>query len=163
MGHIAVVPTHYTPVVPLVPLESRALQRKSLTCGVHPATASRRPAAEPATGFSEGDIAPAACQVTRLAPPVVRKPRPGPQLVTCRLRAAAALASFAAADIELSVDTMLPTLIEAEAWSVPTNGPRERPPRWPERRQERRERAISEDALPRLQLSNKEILGLWYY
>ena len=30
MGHIAVVPTHYTPVVPLVPLESRALQRKSL-------------------------------------------------------------------------------------------------------------------------------------
>ncbi len=74
--------------------------------------------------------------------------------MTCWLRAGAALAAFAAADIELSVDAMLPALTEAKASSLLASGPKERPPRCPQRFQERRERAISEDSLPRLHLSN---------
>ena len=126
-------------VVPLVPLESRAPQRRSLPRCAHPTAASRRPASAPATGFSEGDIAPAACPVILPSPQVAQKPQHGPRLMTYWLRAGAALAAFAAADIELSVDAMLPALTEAKASSLLARGPKERPPHCPHRRQERRE------------------------
>ena len=45
-----------------MPQESRASQRSSFPRGVHPAAASRQPAAAPSKGFSESVIAPAACQ-----------------------------------------------------------------------------------------------------
>ena len=141
-----------TPAVPLVPLDIRALQRRCFPSGVHPAAARRRPAAAPATGFSEGAIAPAACPATQPTPPAARKPRSKPQLTTCRLRAGAALAAFAAAGIELSVGAMLPALTEAEASSLLASGLIQRPPRCPERSQERRAWRDSEDSLARLQL-----------
>ena len=146
-----------TPAVPLVPLDIRALQRRCFPSGVHPAAARRRPAAAPATGFSEGAIAPAACPATQPTPPAARKPRSKPQLTTCRLRAGAALAAFAAAGIELSVGAMLPALTEAEASSLLASGLIQRPPRCPERSQERRAWRDSEDSLARLQLATKEI------
>ena len=45
-----------------MPQESRASQRSSFPRGVHPAAASRQPAAAPSKGFSESVIAAAACQ-----------------------------------------------------------------------------------------------------
>ena len=94
MGYPAVAPMHHTPIVPLVPLESRAPQRRSLPRCVHPTAASRRPASAPATGFSEGDIAPAACPVILPTPQVAQKPRHGPRLMTYWSPAGAALAAF---------------------------------------------------------------------
>ena len=114
-------------------------------------------ASAPATGFSEGAIAPAACPATQPTPPAARKPRSKPQLTTCRLRAGAAPAAFAAAGIELSVGAMLPALTEAEASSLLASGLIQRPPRCPERSQERRAWRDSEDSLARLQLATKEI------
>ena len=58
--------------------------RSILSHGVHPASIHRRPAAAPATGCSEGVIAPAACPATRPAPPAAKKPQSRPQLTTCR-------------------------------------------------------------------------------
>ena len=43
-----------------------------------------RPAAAPATGCSEGVIAPAACPATRSALSAAKKPQSRPQLTTCR-------------------------------------------------------------------------------
>ena len=114
-------------------------------------------ASAPETGFSEGAIAPAAYPATQPTPPAARKPRSRPQLTTCRLRAGAALAAFAAAGIELSVGAVLPALTEAKASSPLASGSIQRPPRCPERRQERRAWRDSEDSLARLQLATKEI------
>ena len=72
------------PVVPLVPLDSREPRRSIFPHGVHPASIQRRPAAAPATGCSEGVIAPAACPATRPALPAAKKPQSRPQLTTCR-------------------------------------------------------------------------------
>ena len=95
-------------------------------------------ASAPATGFSEGAIAPAACPATQPTPPAARKPRSKPQLTTCRLRAGTALAAFAAAGIELSVGALLPALTEVKASSLPASGPKERPPGRHGRRREAR-------------------------
>ena len=112
--------------------------------GASPVVSIPRPsiaqaASAPATGFSEGAIAPAACPATQPTPPAARKPRSRPQLTTCRPRAGAALAAFAAAGIELSVGAMLPALTEAEASSLLAGGLIQRPPRCPQRRWEPRE------------------------
>ena len=114
-------------------------------------------ASAPATGFSEGAIAPAACPATQPTPPAARKPRSKPQLTTCRLRAGAALAAFAAAGIELSVGAVLPALTEAKASSPLASGSIQRPPRCPERRQERRAWRDSEEPLAALHAGTKEI------
>ena len=135
----------------LLPLDLRALQRTVVSI---PRPSIAQAASAPATGFSEGAIAPAACPATQPTPPAARKPRSKPQLTTCRLRAGAAPAAFAAAGIELSVGAMLPALTEAEASSLLASGLIQRPPRCPERRQERRAWRDSEDSLARLQLSN---------
>jgi hypothetical protein len=79
--------------------------------------------------------------------------------MTCRLRAGAALAPFAAADIELSVDAMLPALTEAKVSSLLASGPKERPPRCPQRRQERRARRDSEGPLATLPPASKELIS----
>ena len=130
--------------------------------GASPVVSIPRPsiaqaASAPATGFSDGATAPTACPATQPTPPAARKPRSKPQLTTCRLRAGAALAAFAAAGIELSVGAMLPALTEAEASSLLASGLIQRPPRCPERSQERRAWRDSEDSLARLQLDTKEI------
>ena len=111
--------------------------------GASPVVSIPRPsiaqaASAPAMGFSDGAIAPTACPATQPTPPAARKPRSRPQLTTCRPRAGAALAAFAAAGIELSVGALLPALTEAKASSLPASGPKERPPGRHGRRREAR-------------------------
>ena len=98
--------------------------------GASPVVSIPRPsiaqaASAPATGFSEGAIAPAACPATQPTPPAARKPRSKPQLTTCRLRAGAALAAFAAAGIESCINYVSCAASEACTGLVPASSPAE--------------------------------------
>ena len=94
-------------------------------CG-RPSPGSQPPAA--AAGFSNVANAPAACRSTAPARPVVQQPLIDQKVTLCRLAAAGARRSAAAACIEWCLHTTRPAAPEGRGSSSPGRMPKERPP-----------------------------------
>ena len=94
-------------------------------CG-RPSTVSQPPAA--AAGFSNVSNALAACRSTAPARPVVQQPLIDQKVTLCRLAAAGARCSAAAACIEWCLHTTRPAAPEGRGSSSPGRMPKERPP-----------------------------------
>ena len=115
-------PVPYGPPKPLQHAGTRAQQPP---CG-RPSPGSQPPAA--AAGFSNVANAPAACRSTAPARPVVQQPLLDQKVTLCRLAAAGARRSAAAACIEWCLHTTRPAAPEGRGSSSPGRMPKERPP-----------------------------------
>ena len=114
------------PSGPPKPLPEAGPRRTSLPAGVIPGEPAARQ--QPAGGLSDVANAPAACRSTAPARPVVQQPLLDQKVTLCRLAAAAARRSAAAACIEWCLHTTRPAAPEGRGSSSPGRMPKERPP-----------------------------------
>ena len=134
---------------PQKPLQHAGSRHSSLPAGVHPQSPASQPPAA-AAGFSNVSNALAACLSTAPARQVVHQPLIEQQVTLCRLAAAAARRSAAAACIEWCLQTTQPAASEGRGSSDPGRMPKERPPRRSGRGRERRVHESSYRALQEL-------------